>query len=379
MPFNGSGVFSIVNTFVPGTTIFSSAVNTNFSDIATGLSTTVLKNGTQTITASIPMSGFGFTNVGVFSTSGLIFPLPQGRLTGTTAVPVTTSDVTAAATVYWSPYLGGTYPVFGSAVWSFRTTAELSLALDSNAVHTGYQQSGKNFDFFLMNDSGTDRLVTGPAWSTDTTRGIGAGTTELTRRNGILVNANSMTVKFDTSASTKTVAANEGTYVGSMRMTANGQTEDSATKRFLWNMYNRTARKLFRKDTTDTWNYSTASFQQANASSANQVEIINGIDEDSVLLYLVGRAVNSTATVRNVFIAIGLDSTTAKAADSTASRGQITNSVFFSMPAAYSGFPGLGYHFLTWLEQGAGADTQTWAGDVGGTQEQTGLTGWCRA
>ncbi len=39
MPFNGSGVFSIVNTFVPGTTIFSSAVNANFSDIATGLTT----------------------------------------------------------------------------------------------------------------------------------------------------------------------------------------------------------------------------------------------------------------------------------------------------------------------------------------------------
>ncbi len=39
MPFNGSGVFTIINTFVPGTTIFSSAVNANFSDIATGLTT----------------------------------------------------------------------------------------------------------------------------------------------------------------------------------------------------------------------------------------------------------------------------------------------------------------------------------------------------
>ncbi len=64
MPFNGSGVFSIVNTFVPGTTIFSSAVNANFTDIATGLSTAVLKNGTQTITADIPMNGWGFTGVG---------------------------------------------------------------------------------------------------------------------------------------------------------------------------------------------------------------------------------------------------------------------------------------------------------------------------
>lgn len=37
MPFNGGGTFTIVNTFTPNTTISSSAVNTNFSDIATGL------------------------------------------------------------------------------------------------------------------------------------------------------------------------------------------------------------------------------------------------------------------------------------------------------------------------------------------------------
>ncbi len=72
MPFNGSGVFSIVNTFVPGTTIFSSAVNANFTDIATGLSSTVLKNGTQTITANIPMSGFGFTGVGQIASQAVI-------------------------------------------------------------------------------------------------------------------------------------------------------------------------------------------------------------------------------------------------------------------------------------------------------------------
>src|SRR6185503_18846334 len=71
MPFNGSGVFSIVNTFVPGTTIFSSAVNANFTDIATGLSTAVLKDGTQTITGDIPMAGFGFTGVGKLSSQAV--------------------------------------------------------------------------------------------------------------------------------------------------------------------------------------------------------------------------------------------------------------------------------------------------------------------
>ena len=60
-----AGVFSI-NTagqpVVTGTTISSSVFNALTADLATGLSTTVLKDGTQTITANIPMSGFKFTN-----------------------------------------------------------------------------------------------------------------------------------------------------------------------------------------------------------------------------------------------------------------------------------------------------------------------------
>lgn len=63
MPYSGSGVFTIINTFVPGTVILSSAVNQNYSDIATGLSTAILKDGTQILTANIPMAGFKLTGL----------------------------------------------------------------------------------------------------------------------------------------------------------------------------------------------------------------------------------------------------------------------------------------------------------------------------
>ena len=53
MPFNGSGTFSVVNTFVPNTTISSSAVNTNFSDIATGLSDCLTRDGQAGMTAPL--------------------------------------------------------------------------------------------------------------------------------------------------------------------------------------------------------------------------------------------------------------------------------------------------------------------------------------
>ena len=62
-----SGTFSLYspgNPVVTGTTISSSWANNTLSDIATGLSTCVLKDGTQTMTANLPMSSFRITGLG---------------------------------------------------------------------------------------------------------------------------------------------------------------------------------------------------------------------------------------------------------------------------------------------------------------------------
>lgn len=68
-----AGVFSIDSTGQPvvtGTTISSSVFNAFTADIATGLSTAVLKDGTQTITANIPMSTFKLTGLAAGSANG---------------------------------------------------------------------------------------------------------------------------------------------------------------------------------------------------------------------------------------------------------------------------------------------------------------------
>lgn len=70
MSFNGSGVFSINTAGQPvvmGTTITSTAFNAFTADIATGLSTCMLKDGTQTATA-----GIGFY-AGTVSLPGIYF------------------------------------------------------------------------------------------------------------------------------------------------------------------------------------------------------------------------------------------------------------------------------------------------------------------
>lgn len=191
--------------------------------------------------------------------------VPQGRITLTTALPVTTADVTAAATIYYTPYIGDVIPIYDGTALAYTTFTELSLALSSNSGHTNYHQSGKAFDCFVFNDAGTIRLGTGPAWSSDTARGTGAGTTELERYKGLRVNKVSITLRFGSSSgNTVTVDARKATYVGTFYCTANGQTEDSAINRLAWNEYHRAVRSQANYFTA-TRSSSSTSFTEVNS------------------------------------------------------------------------------------------------------------------
>ena len=71
MPFT-SGTYSLPsgNPVVTGTTISSTTTNTTNSDIATALSTCVLKDGSQTITANLPMASHKLTGLSAGTTAG---------------------------------------------------------------------------------------------------------------------------------------------------------------------------------------------------------------------------------------------------------------------------------------------------------------------
>ena len=135
----------------------------------------------------------GGTGAALTTAGGLV--LPQGRLTLTTAVPVLSGNVAAATTIYYSPYIGELVPIFNGTGFIPTPFAELSLALDSDSGHTGYHQSGKNFDLFVINDGGTIRLASGPAWTDDVTRAE-----PVSRLNGILVSDASIVLRFGISS-----------------------------------------------------------------------------------------------------------------------------------------------------------------------------------
>lgn len=294
------------------------------------------------------------------------------RLTLTTAVPVTPSDVTAASTVYCTPDKHAGILNFNGTVWTITQQSELSLAFSSNSGHTNYHQSGKNFDVWYFDDSGTKRIGTGAAWTNDTTRADA-----LVRLNGVYVNnATISNMRFGSaSGNTVSVSANRATYLGTIRMTADGQCEDSLAKRFVWNAYNRRARPMRVIEGTDSWAYTTATIRQANNSAANQLAFVRGLNEDAVRADVQAVAANSSAGPA-FYASIGLDSTSASSAstkwpvvNAPASNANCT------LAPSYDGLPGLGYHYLAWLEYSQASGTTTWLGDAGGTLVQSGISG----
>jgi hypothetical protein len=295
---------------------------------------------------------------------------PGGRLTVASGTPVTTSD-TNSTTIYYAPHRHCRIPIYNGSEWVLETFAELSQTTTDTTKSPAAVANNTNYDLFVWNDSGTIRLSRGPAWTTATARGTGAGTTQITQLNGRYVNAVSIA---------NGPAANRGTYVGTVRSDGSAQINDSSAKRNVWNNYWRVARPLRVVDTTDTWTYSTNTLRQANGSATNQVDVVIGLSEDEVSARVDAWASNSTITF-NAAVGVGLDSTSAYATGFVGLPSTMpTAAVSFWVGGSWRGYPGLGYHYLAWLERGSGNGTTTWSGDGGApTSAQSGLSGTCWA
>jgi len=179
----------------------------------------------------------------------------NGRLTLTSGSPVTTSDVTAATTLYFTPYKGDHIAIYDGEEWLFYQFEEISLSLSSYAADT-------NFDIFIYDNAGTLTLES-VAWTDDTTRA-----TALTTQNGVYVKSGDTTRR----------------YLGTIRTTGTiGQCEDSVTKRFVWNYYNRKQRRLY-KLFGGSWTYATATFRLIENDSTNRFSIVTGLAEDLLQL-----------------------------------------------------------------------------------------------
>lgn len=318
--------------------ITATAPATNMRYVGQAQSTTVLSISVQ---PTLEMLDF-YVLPGVRSVNDF-------RLSLTTAVPVTTADVTAAATLYWTPYTGNAVSLYTGATWKSVTSAQLSVAAPAAA--------NQMYDVFVDYNDGTPQLLL-LAWTNDTTRA-----TALTTQDGILVKTG------DT----------QQRYVGSVRTVSASQFNDSEAFRHVWNYYNRVTRKLKKLDTTASWTWSTAAWQQARAQTANQLDFVVGVSEDVVEATLTVASA-SVATAPNGFgIGIGLDSAATISTDSIGMDvAPGTNNERMGLTASYCGYPGIGRHILTWMEFGNAGVVTFYGVGPSATGTQSGLLGWSR-
>jgi hypothetical protein len=249
-----------------------------------------------------------------------------GRLTLTTATPVTSSDVTAASTLYYTPYLHDLIgmPDSGSS-WTLRTFSELSLSLSGLT-------SGKLYDVWIFDSSGTLTLELSGAWTNDTTRADAVALL-----NGTFTKS----------------GATSRRWLGTIRATGTTTTELSATKQFVWNAYNRVRRPVERRETAASWTNSTASLRSLNNSTSNRIEVVCGMAGWSQIVATAVAASEAT-NGKDCGLAIGEDSTTTGLSAEAGMYGMFSNSVTLigSLSATVRRQVPLGYHYYQALEYG---------------------------
>jgi hypothetical protein len=288
---------------------------------------------------------------------------PGGRLTLASGVPITESDIVGATTIFYTPATRNGCEAYDGSYWRGLQFSELSLLLDSNSGHTGYHQSGKNFFLGLFMNAGVLTFGSSVAWTGDNATGTGAGTCEAEIFQGRMVNKVAMTVRFGSAAgNTVSVPARQFTIIGGFRASADGQTEDSMAKRYVSNIANPTIRPMRVFDPAASWTYSIATLRAANANPAAQLAYFHAVAGRSVSADVSAICANSTATVRNVAVNIGVDSQSV--ASGTGDNVGV-DTTLTALKAVYLGFPGIGWHAIVRQELGAGADTQTWYSNNG--------------
>ena len=263
---------------------------------------------------------------------------PGVRLTLTQGTPVTTSDVTAATTIYAEPYNGDTVPLF-------RDTAGLipirkKLAASSLSLALGTLASGTiPNDVFLdwnVTSAGVLSLTKVPWTSTS------ARATAIDRVGGLLYK--------------------NGDYrfllLGTFTPMSTTTTEDSVANRHLWNAYNQIEKLLSRTESSShTLNNQTA--REWNGGTADRIAFTCGLYEGPYLAFARSLFSASASAAPYVQLGLGNNSTTGQSYPDTfrtlAAATQVDGRLKCEGPLS----PALGVNFVCAVESEAASATVT--------------------
>lgn len=261
----------------------------------------------------------------------------EARLTLTSGTAVTTSDVTAAGTIYLTPYEGNQVAIYDGTNWEPHTLTEISLSLTLT--------SGKNYDVFVYNNSGTLTLELSDAWTNDTTRDDA-----LALQNGAYVKSGATTRR----------------HVGVIRASGTNTTEDSLVKRFVVNRANAVDRPLFScpayadGNSPTSWTTTSTTYEEANAGTGSKLEFLTLGEEPSDCTVSAVPSVSASQARTG----IGVDSTTTATVTTSTSLPTGATNIVGSAFVTYAAILAAGYHYFDFLVAVAAASTATYFADL---------------
>lgn len=266
-------------------------------------------------------------------------PLPgvcQARLSVSSTDPL--GEAASVGTVYLLPFQGNKVHVWDGSDYVALELADAGLSITLSGL-----TASKVYDVWGYSNSGVLALET-LVWTDDTTRA-----TALDDTDGVQHKSGDQTRM----------------YLGSFRTDASKQVTFDTTERAVWNEYNAIPFESVRRDTTDTWTYTTDAWRQANGSTSNSIPILIGRSREALDAQYYGAAVWSVGSGgARVGFGIGIDSSTVNSANVYG--GFCENVHASSFSAVYRGKPAEGYRDLRMLERtSAASGTVTWYGDGG--------------
>lgn len=291
---------------------------------------------------------------------------PLGRVTISSGVPVMSSSVTNANSVYYTPYHGNIIPIYDGTNMIPTVFAEISQLTTDTTKSPAAVAASKIYDIFVWNDAGTLRATRGPAWTNSTTRGY-----TLTMTNGILLN---------TLAITNGPGALRGTWVGTIASNASsfidyifGGSASGGTAASLnvWNVYQRVSVATQVIDSGASYTYTSATIRQARGSAGNQIGFVLGAVEDGVAFSYTERVDTVSGVAGGAGFGIGFDSTTAFGSGKNSINTVGTAQQIASNTNAGIWTPGIGTHALSANENSDGSNANTF--DTGGVASLTAL------
>lgn len=267
--------------------------------------------------------------------SGVQPSLAEGRLSAHATDPV--GEATSSASIYYHRFVGDSIAIYNGTVWErVAVPATTSLALSGGTASLPH-------DVFGFNDSGSIGLEI-LAWTNDTTRA-----TTIVRQDGAWCKTGALTRR----------------YLGTIYLDASKQVTFDSDERGVWNVSNRRQWESVVHDTTSSWTYTTASFRETRASTANRLYLVVGIGGEDLVIAKAYAVFNSSAGGdQAIGPGIGVNSTTTNSAEliNGFSRAAGLASKGF---ADYSDRLADGRSYLSWLEIAGTSGTTTFFGAAG--------------